>query len=36
MLKFVFKTVAPGLMIMGGHSCSRCHEFKSLPCILDG
>ena len=27
---------SPGLMVMGGDSCSEGCEFKSLHCILDG
>ena len=27
---------SPGLVIMGGDSCSKGREFKSRHCILDG
>ena len=27
---------SPGLVVIGGDSCSKSHEFESLHCILDG
>ena len=27
---------SPGLVVMGGDSCSKGHGFKSWQCILDG
>ena len=27
---------SPGLVVLGGVSCSKGHEFESLHCILDG
>ena len=27
---------SPGLVVMGGHSCSKGREFESWHCILDG
>ena len=27
---------SPGLVVMGGDSCSKGHEFESRHCILDG
>ena len=41
LVKVSFKTIlakdgSPGLVVMGGDSCSEGHEFKSQHCILDG
>ena len=33
---FLMLEGSPGLSVMGGDSCSKCHGFKFQHCILDG
>ena len=36
MEQFLMLEGSPGLSVMGGDSCSKCHGFKFQHCILDG